>query len=103
MVPFLKPEPSNCSFTRSSSVYRLDAIINLHPSVYKHFARASPRPELAPVMSTTLPSRLESCFEILCFRAKKASISLPNTVNGKKSKQAREFNHFFTKFDKKLP
>ena len=103
MVPFLKPEPSNCSFTRSSSVYRLDAIINLHPSVYKHFAKASPRPELAPVMRTTLPSRLESCLEILFFRAKNASINLPITVNGKKSKQATQFNHFLAQLSRKLP
>jgi hypothetical protein len=84
-------------------VYRLEAMINLHPSVYKHFAKASPRPELAPVMRTTLPSRLESCFENLCFREKNASINLPNTVKGKKSKQAIQFDHVLAQFSKKLP
>jgi hypothetical protein len=54
-------------------------------------------------MRTTLPSRLESCLEILCFKAKNASTNLPIIVNGKKSKQAIQFNHFLTQFSNRLP
>jgi len=53
-----------------------------------YLAIASPRPELAPVMSTTCPSRLELLVVNLSLRFTRASMALPAMVMGRKARQA---------------